>query len=242
MNGREQTRHKHLRSVPAPGQGTAGSWAAVTRPEPAAMPQVIEEQDRRVHTETVEVVPDERFAVTVDNLPLVPRVIEAKISYGRLHSVSVSDGRRTHAWTGLDMIAAGEGKPEMPEWVTPVLWRKGVDVETELDRLHAETGNALDELLLADRYPVQPADAKRGEAYDFFEYRSYHKTRAGSLKVRHGMVTGYWANPQTGEEEPVLFETLPGARSEFTQDERDEFMLRTRKQIALMQVRSQTRA
>src|SRR5690606_13225286 len=118
------------------------------------------------------------------NMLLVPRVIEAKISYGRLHSVSVSDGRREHTWTGLDMIAAGDGEPEMPDWVQQVLWRKGVDVETELDRLHAETGNALDESLLEQRYPAEEVQVARGEAYTFHEYRSYHKTPAGSLRLR----------------------------------------------------------
>lgn len=245
MADRERTRHKHLHSVPTSGLGSSGSFAATRRDESTLtlVPETVEEADRRSYVESVEVVGDDRFVIMVDRVALVPRLVEAHVSYGRVQSITIGDGRRSHTWTGLDLIATDESTPDLPSWVSPVLLARGVDVDTERDLLHAQIGNALDESLLADRYPVQKAsEVRRGEGYDFFEYRAYHKSRAGSLKVRHGMVTGYWLNPETGREEPVLFETLPGARGEFTDAERDEFMLRTRKQIALRQARSRTLA
>lgn len=242
MSRREQTRHKHLHLVPAAGHGTSGSWVENARTEAAPIPELVPDDQRRVRVESVEVVPDERLAIDTGTFMLVPHVISATISYGRVRSVTVSDGRREHTWEGLDMIAVADDRPAMPDWVGEVLASKNVDVDGEVNLLHAETGNVLDEELLADRYPVQPVDAPRGEAYGFYEYRSYRKTRVGSLRLRHGMVTGYWTNPDTGKDEPVLFETLPDARGEFTAAERDAFMLRTRKQIARLQVRNRVHA
>lgn len=242
MSRREQTRHKHLHLVPAAGHGTSGSWVENARTEAAPIPELVPDDQRRVRVESVEVVPDERLAIDTGASMLVPHVISATVSYGRVRSVTVSDGRREHTWEGLDMIAVADGKPAMPDWVGEVLASKNVDVDGEVNLLHAETGNVLDEELLADRYPVQPVDVPRGEAYGFYEYRAYRKTRVGSLRLRHGMVTGYWTNPDTGKDEPVLFETLPDARGEFTAAERDAFMLRTRKQIARLQVRNRVHA